>query len=220
MKKKNNINNTPLSDYEYDSLWMSYRYCIGRHTISAHSHASDIALNDYHRLTPEQKEQTYQDINDCIYWSLKMSTFFVIDKFNKETMSPLDIFYEFINSENIESYDELKKYKKVVAEYNENDDRWSYAVTMNDEDDKEKYISAFDFEDLEIWQKLANLLNVKRHFMVSVPLDNGKKSDVECYHYYAKRYRSSDNDKFIMHYDKLAGPIDRLNIEQTIYLNV
>ena len=36
--------NTKLDSYEEDSMWMSYRYCIGRHTIASHMRANDIAL--------------------------------------------------------------------------------------------------------------------------------------------------------------------------------
>ena len=29
----------PLSDYEMDAMWMSYRYAIGRHSIASVTHA-------------------------------------------------------------------------------------------------------------------------------------------------------------------------------------
>lgn len=42
MKKKQQ---QMLSEYEIDNIWMSYRYCIPRHTIASHCHAGDIANN-------------------------------------------------------------------------------------------------------------------------------------------------------------------------------
>ena len=36
------IKNTKMSDYEEDCMWMSYRYCIGRHAIASAMHANDI----------------------------------------------------------------------------------------------------------------------------------------------------------------------------------
>ena len=65
----------PLSDYEYDSLWMSYRYAIGRHTIAAHMHASDIAQYSVDKLSPDQKKIVARDINDCIYEHIRFSFF-------------------------------------------------------------------------------------------------------------------------------------------------
>lgn len=217
MKKEKE--NKPLSDYEYDSLWMSCRYCIGRHTITAHSHANDIAFYDYHRLNASQKEMMYTDINEQIYWSLKMSTFFSIENFDNVSMNPLDIFYEFINSENLKNYDELKKYKQVKAVWNSVYDKWDFEKTMLGENDKERYISSFDFEDLEIWQKLANLFNEKEHFSKTVNV-NGKDEIYECYYYYSKRWRQTENDEHILFYDKVIGTTDMLNIGQDIRLNV
>lgn len=218
---KNEPDRTLLSDYEYDSLWMSYRYCIGRHTIASHAHASDIALNVYHRLTNEQKEFTCADINECIYDCLRISTFFYIENFDRFRMNPLEILYEFINSENISSYEELGKYKKVVAKQDRMTGDWSYEKTLN-ENNESKYISSFDIEDLEIWQKLVKLLDYKTHFIKRIPDTSSdepdKMVDVECYHYYTKRFRNNDTDKHIIHFDKLIGPIDRLDISQTVYL--
>ena len=52
-----------LSTYEEDCIWMSYRYCIGRHTIASHCHASDIANNAYGRMSKERTQFMSKDIN-------------------------------------------------------------------------------------------------------------------------------------------------------------
>ena len=44
-----------MSMYEEDLIWMSYRYCIGRHTIAASMHAGEIAKHEYFRLSPERR---------------------------------------------------------------------------------------------------------------------------------------------------------------------
>ena len=46
--------NTQLTDYEEDCMWMSYRYCIGRHTIASSMRAGDIASHYYGRMSEER----------------------------------------------------------------------------------------------------------------------------------------------------------------------
>ena len=54
---------TDFDGYEEDSMWMSYRYCIGRHTIAAHIRAGDIGTHCYGRMTKERSVFTAYDIN-------------------------------------------------------------------------------------------------------------------------------------------------------------
>ena len=63
--------NFPLSDYEEDCVWMSYRYCIGRHTIASHMHANDIWQNCKGRMSKERELFTAFDINRSIEDSLR-----------------------------------------------------------------------------------------------------------------------------------------------------
>lgn len=51
MKKKSVESVKKTLDFSEDYVWMSYRYCIGRHTIAAHYHATTIAQDVYGRLT-------------------------------------------------------------------------------------------------------------------------------------------------------------------------
>ena len=55
--------NTNLDEYDSDSMWMSYRYCIGSHTIAAHMRASDIVKHCYGRLSREQSIFNAFDMN-------------------------------------------------------------------------------------------------------------------------------------------------------------
>ena len=66
--------NTKLSDYEEDCMWMSYRYCIGRHTIASHMHANDIWQNCRGRIKPERELFTAFDINREIEDKLRFSS--------------------------------------------------------------------------------------------------------------------------------------------------
>ena len=55
--------NYPLSDYEEDCMWMSYRYCVGRHTIAASMHAPAIWKHCKGRMSDERALFTAFDIN-------------------------------------------------------------------------------------------------------------------------------------------------------------
>jgi hypothetical protein len=50
-----------------DYIWMSYRYCIGRHTIASHCHATQIAQDAYGKLSKERSQFNSEDINREIY---------------------------------------------------------------------------------------------------------------------------------------------------------
>ena len=63
--------NYPMTDYEEDCIWMSYRYCIGRHTIASHMHANDIWKNCRGRMSKERELFTAFDINRSIEDSLR-----------------------------------------------------------------------------------------------------------------------------------------------------
>lgn len=206
----------PLSDYEYDSLWMSYRYAIGRHTIAAHMHASDIAQYSVDRLSPDQKKIVARDINDCIYEHIRFS-FFKIDMFNPETMLPLDIFYEFINEEKIKSYEELKKYKSVTAIYNKEENKWTYKRVLYNDDEQTRYISSMDFEDLEIWETLVKLIREDLHKIAR--MENPDTSEITKEVYYDVYNRTSTPDNPYIYYKKYKRPVNDKQISMHVYLN-
>ena len=52
-----------INDFMDDCVWMSYRYCIGRHTIAAHCHAADIANNVYDPAEKNRLAFYAKDIN-------------------------------------------------------------------------------------------------------------------------------------------------------------
>ena len=108
--------NFPLSDYEEDCMWMSYRYCIGRHTIAAHMHASDIWQNCKRRMSKERQLFTAFDINREIERSLafiKPYFHFPLTSLNRIYTSAIDIFCQFLDDYEIKSVEDLIKYRDV-----------------------------------------------------------------------------------------------------------
>ena len=110
------IKNSQLSNYEEDCMWMSYRYCIGRHTIASHMHASDIWYNCKNRLNKERQLFTAFDINREIEMSLafmKPYFHFPLTSLNRIYTSAIDIVCQFLKDYDIKSKEELIKYRDV-----------------------------------------------------------------------------------------------------------
>ena len=108
--------NYPLSEYEEDSIWMSYRYCIGRHTIASHMRAEDIWRNSKGRLSDERQLFMAFDINREIEQKLTFgypSFYFPITSLNKIYTSAIDIVCQFIEDYNIKSETDFLKYRDV-----------------------------------------------------------------------------------------------------------
>ena len=110
------INNTKLSDYEETCMWMSYRYSIGRHTIASHMQAYDIWKHCKGRMSKERELFTAYDINREIEQQLSFinpNFYFPITSLNRIYTSAIDIFCEFMEDYNIQSKEDLLKYKDV-----------------------------------------------------------------------------------------------------------
>lgn len=191
----------PLSMYEETLIWMSYRYAIGRHTIAANSHAKDIAQNSYKRLllSPERMQFMSKDINQSIYDCLHFG-FFSIDSYTLNTtdINPLDVFYEFVDYQNIKSWEELGKFKHVEA-YKENGE-WKYKITLYENGEK-RYVSSMDFEDLDVWQRLAKLFDKKNYVYVKT---TETENTIECFEILGR----VQNDEGYMKYKKFYVPVE------------
>lgn len=135
--------NSVLDEYETDSMWMSYRYCIGRHTIASHMRAFDIAKNCYGRLSKERSIFNAFDINREIesHMGFSYPCFrFPITSLNKIYTTAVDIICEFIEDNNIKSKEDFIKYKEINVELdNTNDKGYTLYVLTWDEWLNEKF---------------------------------------------------------------------------------
>ena len=126
----------PLSDYEMDCMWMSYRYCIGRHTIASHMHAGNIWANCKGRMTNERALFTAFDINREIEMSLafiKPYFHFPITSLNRIYTSAIDIFCQFLEDYKIEDIADLIKYRDVYVKLSDNDRGYTFETVMWEE---------------------------------------------------------------------------------------
>lgn len=139
LKKK--IADMPVSSYEEDLIWMSYRYCIGRHTIAACSHAHDIAKNHYRRLSDSQAEMMARDIRNEIKQSLQIGSYNV--RFS-DALCPLEkslgygsgsaIVYEYLIHVLATDKDiDLGRIKRLSIDVDENNDIFWKVEKLEDE---------------------------------------------------------------------------------------
>lgn len=154
--------------FDEDFIWMSYRYCIGRHTIAAHHHAETIANSVYGKVTDARMEFFSEDICSCIHDNLSYKNFIDFDWYGnipKDKSKPLDIVYSILNKENIDSIEKLKSIKSISIDWNKEEQNFNHSIYYFNENDKNKDYgrSLWDLQDLEVWQKLANLLDKRTH---------------------------------------------------------
>lgn len=193
--KKNNM----LSEYEMDNIWMSYRYCIPRHTIASHAHAGDIANNAYGRMSDEKTQFMSNDINREIYDVLHVHDWFsVANPWNLKGFRPLDIFYQCLNDLGVKDINDVKKIRNIECWHTVDGELQTDVYYYNDKD-KFNYRSFWDIIDLEVWQRLANLFDLKNHKKCRLSGGN----IVEYYEFWT-HYRTEDGLEF----KKVKCPID------------
>lgn len=143
--------NTMISDYEEDCMWMSYRYCVGRHTIASNMHAGDIWKNCKGRLNPDRELFTAFDINREIENSLhfmKPYFHFPITSLNRIYTTAVDIVCEFMEDYNINSVEDFIKYRDVYIKLYDNERGYTFeTVTW------EEYLRPRVYELMKKWWK-------------------------------------------------------------------
>lgn len=205
---KSNKSKKGLSTFEEDCIWMSYRYCIGRSTIAAHMHAGGIANFVYDKLTPERLEHMSEDICREIYDKLKWNGLINMGWYGnipKEYFKPIDVIYNILKNENIDSPEKFRDIKNIRIEWDHETKKYIHEISWVNHETKFKdygNLSLTTFHDLEIWQNLANLLDIRTHKFCRLVDD----TVVEYYEY----WRSYYNDGKLC-FDKVKAPIECKN---------
>ena len=129
--------NTHLTDYEEDCAWMSYRYCIGRHTIASHMHAGDIWKNCKGRMSKERELFTAFDINREIEDKMRFGRGpewrFPLTSYNRIYATAIDIFCQFIEDYGIKSTEDYLKYRKIDVMLSDNEAGYKLEATTWEE---------------------------------------------------------------------------------------
>lgn len=180
------ITNREMEDF----IWMSYRYCIGRHTGAAASHANTIAkvlTANPSILSKEMQESMVNGIRCEINNVLNFKSYIQFDGFHQEKdwFTPLMMF---------SNTQENPKSKKYFIDCNTGE------IDCIDTSKVIESWEAFDsdYEDLIPWVKLSNMFDTKCWKRVFVEY-NGKKENYECYPWPAKI-----NGKYEVVYSKIG----------------
>ena len=129
--------NYSLSDYDEDSIWMSYRYCIGRHTIASHMRAGDIWKHCKGRMNKDRQLFTAFDINREIENHMQFGPgpmwHFSLTSLNRIYTSAIDIFCEFLEDYNIKSKEDYLKYYSIDVILTDNERGYKIETTTWEE---------------------------------------------------------------------------------------
>lgn len=227
----------PMSDYEEDSMWMSYRYCIGRHTIAAHQRASDIARECYGRMSDERSIFTAYDINREIENQFRVGVggpefHFPSTSGNRIYTSALDIYFQFLEDFNIKSKEDLLRNPKVVQVIPTDNERGYKFETMTYEECasmcadatgdtlRSKTVDYFfmsGVQDLMIWNDLVHLFD-KEHHHKSILKDG---TEVEWFWTYVQGSTQHEDGKWYaddFKYERVRVPVDKWNGIRTVWI--
>ena len=172
-------NITISADTLEDFIWMSYRYCIGRHTIAASSHAGSIAdliFKNLDKFEKEKLEFMASDIRQCILDSIRFNSYI---KVVNQCSNPDWDFY----SELLLASMRCPKAREVkyIIDFEKKEVRWEELAKY------EEHWEHFDhmYNDLMPWVKLANALDSKCHKKVTAQINNRFETE-ECFPYVAE----------------------------------
>lgn len=195
-KKKNSINisNSSLEDM----IWMSYRYCIGRHTIAAAHHAETIhsvIKSNPDLMSNEKKAFTAKDIRREITSQIAFRSNVYVEGCNDfDAFSLLLI--------------EGSKYKdRKDIEFTLNS--YTNELTIKEKSDSKHEAFDKDYIDLMPWVRLANYLDTSTHRKIHTNF-NGDIQVYTCYPYPVKQ----ENGDYEMRWGELSD-----NLMMTRYLD-
>lgn len=177
MAVKKHKNEVPVSkDDLEDFIWMSYRYCIGRHTIASHMHASTI-LKYIGHMSEERQQFAVTDIRKDISHIIHFENNVYVDGYC-EAGDAISILIKFMIENNIslKECDVLKHNKikintttgvvsvePIPEEEYENTDKYKYSFIQN------------TINDVIVWIKLCNYLDKRSHKFIEY---NGERMEV------------------------------------------
>lgn len=217
----------PMSDYEEDCMWMSYRYCVGGHTIACNQHAYYIAKNCYGRMSDERSIFTAYDINREIEDRLRFGMggpefHFPSVGANRIYTSALDIYFQFLEDYNIKSKEDLLKYKTVEVILTDNERGYKFEPKTYEECGEKPKKSTESFfmsgvQDLMVWNDLVHIFD-KEHHHKSILKDG---SEVEWFWTYILWLKTgNDGNLYLDHfaYKKVRVPVNDWTSFRTKYL--
>lgn len=207
----------PLSSYEEDCIWMSYRYCIGRKTIASHMHAGNIAENAYHRLSNERMEFMAKDILEEIHTKLSFMDIRADQsiKYNNADFILIEELFKFYNDHKND-----ENFKEIVSMHYNGDGCWDIKYAGEKDTEFNKIFGIYrssDIDDLVVWYKLAKCFMKSKH-KIFVSKDDQQIEYFDCYERFNKQ---AGDGSYEVVYLMIKVPVDGYikNPHVTVYLN-
>lgn len=209
MEKKKNT----MSDFMEDCIWMSYRYCIGRHSIAAVHHAEDIVsflkdadLNDDRRKF--YADDIRREIADRLSWN---SVGFTMDySVPANERKPLEAFINCLITNGITEKD-LMGIEKISYYFDYGEKKLKYSIAKTDNIAQRAFVSLMDINDLLVWANLASWLDKGSWKTVVVKKDDGEEIEVKCFesYLYGRRIENDTESKEPeLRYEKILRPVE------------
>ena len=155
-----------------DLIWMSYRYCIGRHTIAAAMHASNlVSIVDNLSEARQQfmSKDIRREINSKVNWRKNVTIEGYNDIYDAYTL----VLEYLMNHTEITDDTEYHWYINI--------DTGSVEVEKEEKDEKQYYESFLhDYHDMSPWCKLASYLDKENYKNITVKFE-GVEETYECF---------------------------------------
>lgn len=182
-------------------IWMSYRYCIGRHTIAANMHADEI-----YKLLSKNPEILSKDQAEFMATDIRRQINNLLN-FKKNVQfscsDDYDVYSELLYTITKKNINPLKA--KFFVDYYDgkiNIDTEELIESLNEYEDITK-----DYIDLVKWVALSNWLDYKTHKVI-VYDDNGEEKECVVFPYPSCDYQGN--------YEELWVPVDGNFLENYI----
>lgn len=200
--KKDTKKLKPMSEYEVDAMWMSYRYAIGRHTIAACMHAGDMIKEIYHRLDKERIPFTVYDIRREINQQLDWNFNFGLSLYVQQPdYDPIKALVEFAKQDDVKKAGGIFKYlsnNRVEVSVNSNH-KYEYDFSEPIHPGSELY--AHELDDLLVWYNMSCALDKENH-KIAVAEYEGKTEEHEVFEYIKiQQYIDAEEDFAIDYVD-------------------
>ena len=207
MKKKTETPK-PMSEYEVDAMWMSYRYAIGRHTIAACMHAGNMIKEIYHRLEEKRIPFTVYDIrreiNQHLDWNFNFGLSLGV---RQEDYDPIKALVEFAKRVDVKKAGGIFKYlgnNRVEVSVNSNHE---YVYNFS-EPIRPGELYSHELHDLLVWYNMSCALDKENH-KIAVTEYTGKVEEHEVFEYVKIQHADVEEDFTIDYVDineYLANP--------------
>lgn len=199
MVTKNKVKN-PLSDYEMDAMWMSYRYAIGRSSIACVMHAGNMVKNVYGRIPENRLDFTAYDmrreINQRLAWGYNFGLDYSI---LQEEFDPIKALMEFSKRQDVHEVGLLKFLQNHSVKVSKGTNG-EYMFYIEETKDNNFELYAHQLDDLVVWANAANALDSKKHHTITTEYE-GQIKEYEAFELIIQHY-NNDTQQFdlALHY--------------------